>query len=200
MEKGIPLKIDISDEDIYEAMKDVAGYLDITPQDFKELYLLAYRHAVKRITGEIKAKDIMTEEVISATKETPLKQVAEIMAVNKISGLPVVTGDNKVVGVISEKDFLSHIGIKDVRTFMGVVSECLKGKGCVAVSIRGKKAGDIMTTPAITVGEQAALMEIAGIFTEKNINRVPVIDSRGCLTGIVSRADIVRASLIKNKQ
>ncbi len=51
-----------------------------------------------------------------------------------------------------------------------------------------------MTSPAITVSEETAVNEIAGILTEKNINRVPVINPDGVLTGIVSRADIVRAS------
>ena len=82
---------------------------------------------------------------------------------------------------------------------MGVIAECLRGKGCVAVSIREQSARDIMTSPAITVSEETAVNEIAGIFTGKNINRVPVVNPDGVLTGIVSRADIVRASYTKDK-
>lgn len=121
------------------------------------------------------------------------------MARNAISGIPVVIKDRKVVGVISEKDFLSRMGGKSAKSFMGVIAECLKGKGCVAVSIREQCARDIMTSPAITVSEATSVNEIAGIFTEKNINRVPVINPDGVLTGIVSRADIVRASIIKER-
>jgi CBS domain-containing protein len=138
----------------------------------------------------------MTRDVISVEKDVSLKRVAELMARNAISGIPVVKKDKKVVGVISEKDFLSRMGAKSSKSFMGVVAECLKGKGCVAVSIREQSARDIMTSPAITVIEETTVNEIAGIFTEKNINRVPVINPDGVLTGIVSRADIIRASLI----
>lgn len=198
-EKNFFPEVEITDKDILEAMKDIPGYLDITPADFKELYQVAYRHALSRITRAVKAKDIMTSKVFSAERETPLKEVALLMAQNKISGVPVVNENGSVAGVISEKDFLFRMGAKDPKTFMGVVAECLKDKGCVAVSIRAKKAGDIMTTPAVTVSEDTSVMEIANIFTEKNINRVPVIDRRGGLTGIVSRDDIVRASLIKDK-
>jgi len=55
--------VDISDEDIYEAMKDISGYLDITPADLKEVYLKAYRHAVTRLTRSVKVRDVMTRDV-----------------------------------------------------------------------------------------------------------------------------------------
>lgn len=139
------------------------------------------------------------QKIILLEKDVSLKRVAELMARNAISGIPVVKKDKKVVGVISEKDFLSRMGAKSSKSFMGVVAECLKGKGCVAVSIREQSARDIMTSPAITVGEETTVNEIAGIFTEKNINRAPVINKDGVLSGIVSRADIVRASFSKDR-
>jgi CBS domain-containing protein len=83
------------------------------------------------------------------------------------------------------------MGEQDAKNFMGVVAECLKGKGCVAVPIRGQNAEDIMTSPAVTVNEETSIMEIANILTEKNINRVPVINQQGRLVGIISRADVV---------
>ena len=188
--------MEISDKDIHEAMKDIPGYLDITTGDFKELYRLTYRHALKRIADSIKARDIMTSEVVSVKRETPLTKVARLMAEKGVSGVPVIGDDRKVAGVISEKDFLSRMGASNTRTFMGVVSECLKGKGCVALSIRAKNAEDIMITPAITVSEDSTLLDITNIFKERKINRVPVVDKEGCLTGIISRNDIVEAPLL----
>jgi len=183
--------VDISDDDIYDAMKEIPGYLDITPGDFKEVFRFAYQHAVERLSS-VKAGAAMVREVISVTRKTPLVQVAEAMARHGVSGVPVVEEGERVVGVISEKDFLTRMGEQDAKTFMGVVAECLKGKGCVAVPIRGQNAEDIMTSPAVTVNEESSIMEIANILTEKNINRVPVINRKGHLVGIISRADIVR--------
>lgn len=182
--------VDISDDDIYDAMKEIPGYLDITPGDFKEVYRFAYQHAVERFSS-VKAGDAMVREVVTVTRKTPLVQVAEAMARHGVSGVPVVEEGERVVGVISEKDFLTRMGEQDAKTFMGVVAECLKGKGCVAVPIRGQNAEDIMTSPAVTVNEETSIMEIANIFTEKNINRVPVINQQGRLVGIISRADVV---------
>jgi len=197
--KDLPINIEISDDDIYEAMKNIPGYLDITPADLKEIYKFAYRHAWERITQSVKAHDIMTKKVFSVKKDTTIKEVAELMAKEKISGIPVIEDDGKVAGIISEKDFLSSMGSEDKTHFMAFVAECLSGKGCAAFPVSLQKAEDIMTSPAIIVREGATVFEISNIFTQKNINRVPVTDREGKLLGIVSRADIVRASMITGK-
>jgi CBS domain-containing protein len=191
-ERSFPLKADISDEDIIEAMKEISGYLDITPGDFKEVYQTAYRHAMSRISSSVKAKNIMTTKVFSVKRATPVAAIAELMAKNIISGVPVIEENGKVAGIISERDFLSGMGVEGAKTMMGIIADCLKNKGCMAISIRALTAGDIMTSPAITVFENTTVSEIAGIFSEKNINRVPVTDSAGNLIGIVSRADLLR--------
>jgi CBS domain-containing protein len=186
--------LDISDEDVLDAMKSISGYLDITPGDFKEIYRVAFKHAVVRLMSSTKAKDIMTRDVVYVSRQSPLIEAVDKMAKNDISGLPVVDTDGKVVGVISEKDIISHMGSKDARSFMEVVAHCLQNKGCVAITVREKSAEDIMTTPAITVSEDTTVTKIAGILREKSINRVPVANFDGRIVGIVSRMDIVGAS------
>jgi CBS domain-containing membrane protein len=73
------------------------------------------------------------------------------------------------------------------------VAACLKTRGCVALPIKQEEAEDIMSSPAVTVEEQATVKKIAKIFTTRNINRVVVTDPEGRLLGIVSRGDIVKA-------
>ena len=188
--------LEISDKDIYKAMKSIPGYLDITPGDFKELYRQAYSHALRRISQSKKALDIMTSEVIAVERTTPLKLVAKLMAEKGVSGVPVIDKEKRVAGVISEKDFLFRMGGEDAKTFMSVVATCLKGKGCVALSIREKKAEDIMTSPAVTVDGDTVLLDIISLLRERRINRVPVVDRVGKLVGIVTREDIVEAPLV----
>jgi CBS domain-containing membrane protein len=189
---------DISDEDILKAMKEMEGYLDITPGDFKEIYRHAYEHALNRLLRALPAKEVMSKRVAAVDMDTPLKDVAEIMARRGISGVPVLDQNNAVVGVISERDFLSAFGPAGTNSFMEVLATCLAGSGCIAVTARKQKAKEIMTTPPICVGEETPVSEIARIFAEKRINRVPVTDRNGKLVGIVSRADIVRYSFLYN--
>lgn len=182
---------DISDDDIFAAMKEISGYLDITPGDFKEVYLLAFRHAQERLQRQVTAREIMTREVAWVRMHTPLQEVAELMAGRGVSGVPVVDDSSRVVGVISEKDFLRRMSHRKVTSFMAVVAECLRDKGCKAVGIRGRQAEDLMSSPAITVTQDTPVLEIIKLFKEKSINRAPVLDAQGRLSGIVSRGDLL---------
>ena len=91
-------------------MKEIPGYLDITPRDFKEIYSLAYRQALSRLFREITAATIMTRDVVVVSEETPLAEVAAVMGERGISGVPVVDKSGRVTGIISEKDFLTAHG------------------------------------------------------------------------------------------
>ncbi len=190
------MPVDISDDDIYEAMKDIPGYLDITLSDFKEVYLRAYRHATDRLLKSLKAVHIMTRDVAAVAEDTPLAEVAAAMAQRRISGVPVLGRDRKVAGVISEKDFLRAMGGPGTTTFMEVVRKWLESGPCLAAPSRATLAADIMTSPAITVSETCPVMEVSELLTRKGINRVPVIGPDGKMTGIISRGDIVGSSLV----
>lgn len=189
--KFLPREIDVSDNDIYEAMRDMHGYLDVTPADLKEIFKFAYRHALDRITRHGKAREMMTAKVISVNKTATVKEVVELMAEKGVSGVPVVESDGRVAGIISEKDFLSRMDIKGNMNLMTIIAGCLLGKCGLYAALLDLKAADIMTSPAITVTENTTAGDISNIFTEKNINRVPVTDNEGRLIGIVSRTDVV---------
>lgn len=191
--------IDISDDDVLTAMKEIDGYLDITFGDFKELYHVACSHALSRLMQSVKAGDIMTKKVISVNKQTSAKVIAEVMARHSVSGIPVIDDDEQVVGIISENDFLSRMGKKEVKSFMNIIARCLENKGCLAVPIRNQNAEDIMTSPVITASEDMPVSDIVDLFAEKNINRVPIISQEMKLIGIVSRADALQTVIPRIK-
>mgnify|MGYP001157879347 CR=1 FL=1 len=194
---SLPEKPAISDDDIYEAMKQIESYLDITTSDFKELYHLSYRHAMQRLTQSVRARDIMTRDVVTVAPTTPLAEVAERMANAFITGVPVLDEMQKVVGIVSEQDFLKHMGAQN-SSFMSVVAGCLRGKGCAAVSVRKGVAADIMTKPAITIREDVALFEIAAMMSANKINRLPVLAETGDnMVGILTRNDLISAHLLQ---
>lgn len=119
------------------------------------------------------AKDIMTEDVISVRKDTPIYEAIDILAENRIAGIPVVEDDMTLIGILSEKDVLSLL------FFYGQDDD--KGE---------KTVGDFMTQPAIHFGEDESLMDVCDCLTNSDFRRVP-ITSGGKLVGIVSRADII---------
>jgi CBS domain-containing membrane protein len=187
--------MDLKEEDILSAMRQISGYVDITPRDFKEIYVLAFQHALERLSREVTVAEIMTREVVAVQTDTALTEVAEAMGKRGISGVPVLDENHKVVGVVSEKDFLSRMGVKESQNFMSLVASCLRTKGCVALPIKKQTAGDLMSASAVTVSPETRVRDLAELFTARHINRAPVTDAEGRLVGIVTRGDLIRATL-----
>ncbi len=189
--------VDLSDADILEAMASIQEYIDITPKDFKEIYQIAFQHAVNRLTRSMTAQQIMTRNVIFAHPDMDIIQIAFRMADAQISGLPVIDDARRVVGVISEKDFLRRMGGAVPDSFMSVIAQCLSNRGCLAIPIRNKTAKEIMTAPAITARANDNISELSRMLKDHHINRLPIVNDDGTIAGIVSRGDIVNSFCAK---
>ncbi|UCC23099.1 MAG: CBS domain-containing protein [Planctomycetota bacterium] len=119
----------------------------------------------------LKAKDIMTKNVISIKKNTPILEALQILAKNDITGIPVVREDMILVGVLSEKDALRLVYNQE--------------------DARGKTVDDFMTQPAIHFDENENFLDICDCLITNYFRRIPVT-SEGKLVGIISRRDIIR--------
>lgn len=182
--------MDISEQDVIEAMKSIQGFLDITPGDFKEVYQAAYTLAIKRLLTTLKAADLMTKPVLLVGQEMDLVKAAALLAEKQISGAPVVDQERKVVGVVSEKDFLKEMGFGDTPSFMQIATHCLNNKGCMIGNLRNRTIGDIMTRPPITGVPEMTVGEISALFVDQQINRLPIVNAIGEPVGIVTRTDL----------
>lgn len=185
-------QLNLSDQDVLQAMKELPGYLDITTGDFKEVYRLAMSHALERIRRTIKARDIMTSPAIHVAAQTSLQEVALLLADAGVTGAPVVDEDGLVVGVISERDFLRAMSGGSPISFMGVVANCLASPQCLAMPMKKAAAAVLMTTPAVTAKENDILEFLTDLMTIKGVNRLPIVNDGGSLVGIVTRSDLVK--------
>jgi CBS domain-containing membrane protein len=185
--------IDISEQDILAAMQEIQGYIDISPGDFQEIFQVAYRHAVQRLIDSRTAADIMTWPAHCVSLEMDLVQAATFLADNHITGAPVIDAEGKIVGIVSEKDFLARMGVGKTASFMQVIAHCFNNKGCIATLLHNHSIQEIMTRPAITAGTEMSIGAIAALCKEKQINRLPIVDTAGRPVGIVTRTDLVHA-------
>lgn len=183
----------ITDEDVLEAMREIPGYLDITPSDFIEVYRIAFDHAVNRIKTAILAEHVMTRKVVSVLEDASLLETAVQMRDHDISGMPVLNEQGAVTGVISEKDFLSRMTEKKDPSFMQVLIQCMDDSCCLARPLKMLKARDIMSSPPVTVQKSLKLLDVANLMDRKYINRVPVCEDHNILVGIIARSDLVQA-------
>ncbi|MEE4241041.1 MAG: CBS domain-containing protein [Desulfopila sp.] len=193
-------KLDISDQDVYEAMREIEGYIDISMSDFRELYEHTYKHAVKRILHSTRLDEIMTSDVISVTEQTGMPEIIRAMASGSISGLPVVDAENHVVGVVSEKDIFRALGGKKDVGFWDILTNCMEVNKCLLRSVAGQTAGEIMSSPAITLKVGDSAQDAVRLFKGKAINRLPVVDEDNILEGIVTRTDLLHAHLNIDEQ
>lgn len=155
------------------------------------------KHIQSKVGFELSVRDVMTKGVISISKYDPVMQVADILMEKNISGLPVVDKDKKVVGIITQADILSMIGVSREHTFKDLLRHML-GESLPERRM-GDHVGDIMTSPALTIKPDANIAEAVKIMDEKKIRRLTVVDEKNMLIGILTRADILKAVINKIK-
>ncbi|WP_291685384.1 CBS domain-containing protein [Bradyrhizobium sp.] len=142
----------------------------------------------------MRAHQIMTRPVISVTPDTKVVDAANTMLQKHISGLPVVDAAGKLVGIVSEGDFIrrSEIGTQRKR---GRFLKFILGPGKAAADFvheHGSNVSEIMTTEPLTVTEDTPLEEIVGLMEKNNIKRLPVMRADK-IVGIVSRSNLLQA-------
>jgi CBS domain-containing protein len=142
----------------------------------------------------MRAHQIMTRPVITVTPEMTIVEAATTMLQKHVSGLPVVDAAGKLVGIISEGDFIRRSEIGTGRRRGGFLKFIL-GPGQSAtdfVQEHGSKVGEVMTSDPITVTEDTSLEAIVELMEKNKVKRLPVI--RGDkVVGIVSRANLLQA-------
>jgi CBS domain-containing protein len=139
----------------------------------------------------MRAKDIMTVNVISVSEDTPVHKIVGLLLKYRISAVPVVDSARKVVGIVSEGDLLRGEGTSRPRSQHPWWLEAVFVGQMVAYDkAHGRRAGAVMTRNVITVDEDTPLNEIAELLERHHIKRVPVL-SESKLAGIVSRANLL---------
>ena len=137
-------------------------------------------------------RDIMTTGVATTGPDSLLKEAAKELVRRRISGMPVVSGDLQVLGVISEADILAKEGGE--RHGGGLLGWLLDpADPWLTARFDAVRVGDAMSAPARTITPDRPVAEAATIMLEESVNRLPVVNADGTLIGLVSRADLVRA-------
>ncbi|SFX62293.1 CBS domain-containing protein [Streptomyces atratus] len=132
--------------------------------------------------------DVMTHTAVAIGREASYKEIVELMHQWKVSAVPVLEGEGRVVGVVSEADLLPKEEFRqDDPQLPGQLEEASKADAVLA--------GDLMSSPAVTVHPDATLAEAARIMARKHVKRLPVVNDLGMLEGVVSRSDLLKVFL-----
>ncbi len=138
----------------------------------------------------MKVSDVMTVDVVTVAPDTGLKAAARKMVEHGVSGLPVIDGTGRLVGIITEADFVKQEAGRSQFRYRRLLDAVF---GERETRPQGDTVADAMTRQPLTIDENARLAEAAREMSDRGVKRLPVVDGNGHLLGIVSRADIVTA-------
>ncbi len=154
----------------------------------------------------MKARDVMTTTVVSVDPDTPVSAIAKTLSEHGISAVPVIDHSGAALGMVSEGDLIGRDDAarearRDWWLTLLAEGEPLSPEFLECLRTAERRARDVMAAPAVTVGEDTELGEVARLLTEHRIKRVPVVHAgEGRVVGIVSRADLVRAMASEHRQ
>ncbi|MFG1605240.1 CBS domain-containing protein [Actinoplanes sp. NPDC049265] len=136
--------------------------------------------------------DVMTKAVVSVPPDAPYRAVVDVLMTKRVSAVPVVDDFQRVLGVVSEADLLRKIeyaGDEEPRMFEG------RHRRADRTKAKGRRASDLMTSPAVTAQEQTTIAAAARLMDGEHVKRLPVLDDAGRLVGIVTRGDLLKVHL-----
>lgn len=186
-----PPKIELSDEDILDAMRHIPGYLDITTEDFRLIYHRALGHAMQRLFRCVRADRLMRTGIEPLQPDLPLDQAAAVIAKQRLKSLPVVDEDGKVIGMLTETDFLRHL---QCESFLEVLLRLVRDVNSFRHRWHELTVRDAMTPDVISIGPEQGFDDILRAFRQQPGRSMPVVDAGGRLMGLLLRKDFIHAS------
>lgn len=145
------------------------------------------------------AKDIMSKKVITVEEDMPIKELADLFLKKDIGGAPVVGKEGNLIGMVTEGDLVSQDARIHFPTYIHLLDGFIYLPSSIARYERefkkhlGQVVKDVMTTDVITASEDTTIEDMATLMVDKNVSRIPILNSEGKLVGLVTKHDIIRA-------
>lgn len=133
--------------------------------------------AITSQSDDLRVAELMTIDPIVVTVDATIESAEELMRRNRVTGLPVVDGVGRLVGVISQTDIL-YLDVPAVQAL-------------IRHRERGVRVGEVMSAPAVTVDASASLRDAAIRMHEERIHRLVAVDDHGRPTGVITAMDFV---------
>lgn len=183
----------LSREDFVNALREMDTFMDITVDDLMEINSRAEKHARLRNTASLLVRQLMTSPVETVRSESQLADAAHLMVSRRISGLPVVDAEQRLVGLVTEADFLRAMGLPGHHPTHSLW-QTLEALFQHHDQIREPEgvAADLMVSDVITMHPDQTLHEVLDVMKKHRIKRVVVTDAERHVVGMVTRSDLVR--------
>lgn len=144
----------------------------------------------------IRAKDIMTRDVVTVKPTTTIEELARIFIKNNISGAPVIDDKGNLAGIVTENDLISQNKRLHIPTVVRLFDAFIMLESPSKIEKEIKKmaavtVADICTKDVITVSEDTPIEDIATIMSDKKVHLIPVVEGKK-IKGIIGKMDIIK--------
>ena len=191
-------KTELRREDFQNALREMDTYIDVNLEDLMKITKAAQKHAQLRQVEQLLVRDIMTTNVKTVHPETSIRDAAKILLDLRISGLPVVTQDGKLAGIVTEADFLSALGIPchhPAHSVWQTLESMFSSQS--EQSLVPEKVADIMSAQTVAITDDKTVHDIIDAMKRHHVKRLVVANEQKQVTGIVTRTSLVKVLLQK---
>lgn len=185
-------RIDFQPEDLDAALKEFNEVLDISRDDLETLFTHAKMRAYRRRTGDVSCADIMSRDLVTVEFGTTLEEAWALLRRHRIKALPVVDRARRVVGIVTQSDFMKHADLDAYDKLASKVHSFIR-RTLHTHSYKPEVVGQIMTSPVRTAELRTHIVELVPLLSDAGFHHVPILDDERRLVGIVTQSDLIGA-------
>jgi CBS domain-containing membrane protein len=178
-------------EDLDAVVARYNQVLDVSRDDLEALLVGAELEGYRRRLGEIRCKDLMTEEVVSVEFGSSLQEAWGLMRKHRIKALPVIDRAKRVIGIVALVDFMRGTAFDRNASFAASFRNFILPDG-LSHSEKPEVVGQIMTRHSDVLRQDRHAVELMPIFTETNHHHIPIVDGENRIVGIITQSDFMR--------
>lgn len=181
-----PEKIEAALEQVYPMVRE--GLITV-----EDVEIVKYTHRfLNPLPADKLVSEVMTREVVSVSQDATVYQAWKLMIGKAVKALPVTNAAGEVAGILTDEDLTERAGIQQRLSIALRLDPSEVAQELRALEESSQAVAEVMTRPAVTVLESDNLGHATALMTSQNLKRLPVVDDKGCLTGMLSRLDVLR--------
>jgi CBS domain-containing membrane protein len=186
------VRLGFKPEDLDAVLQQYNQVLDISRDDLESLFMQTEQRAYQRRFGIIACADIMSRDIVNAEFGTPLEEAWQLMRLHRVAALPVLNRARRVIGIVTQTDFLEHGGLDDYRGIRQQLQRFLRKTG-VTHTEKAEVVGQIMTQHPTTARLDTPIVDLVPLMADSGFHHIPIVDEEQRFAGLITQSDLVAA-------
>ena len=186
------VRLGFKPEDLDAVLKQYNQVLDISRDDLASLFMQTEQRAYQRRFGIISCADIMSRDIVSAEFGTSLEEAWQQMRQHHVAALPVLNRARRVIGIVTQTDFLNHGGLDNYGSIRQQLQRFLRKSG-ITHTEKAEVVGQIMTGQPTTARIDTPIVDLVPLMADSGFHHIPIVDHEQRFVGIITQSDLVAA-------